>query len=120
MITTQTIVEVRLVHIGDHIWRVERADTGKVMGLVMGHGREWSAKASMRAFLGSGPADGEPPGDWVPRELYAPQWPSGEKEDRLPGTYRSQRLAVAALQRYLDRNHAPAMGYGAHPEVRKA
>lgn len=118
-ITTRSIVEVRLVHFGDHAWRVERADTGKILGVVEGNRREWRAKASMRAFLGDGPDGGEPPGDWVPRALYAPLM-SGEGHHYLPDRYASQRLAVAGLQRYLDKNSAPAMGYGPHPDVRKA
>jgi hypothetical protein len=113
----QQIVEVRLVHIGSHVWRVERADSGKVLGLVEGQRGSWRAKASMRAFLGDGPDDGEPVGDWVPRALYAPLMAS-EGHHYLPGTQRTQESAVAALQTYLDEHRAPAMGHGPHAEVR--
>lgn len=117
MITSKTkIVAVRLVHIGDSIWRVHRADTDKILGRVEGTGRQWRAGASMRAFLGAGPDAGEPLEDWVPRALYAPLLAT-EGHHYLPGVHRSQRLAVAALQAYLDEHRAPAMGYGPHPLV---
>lgn len=116
MITARTIVEVSLWHVGNHVTRVKRADTGKILGLVEGAGRKWRAAASMRAFLGGGPADGEPIGDWVPRALYAPLLAS-EGHHYLPGEFTSEPLAVAALQRYLDEQHAPAMGHGPHPDV---
>ena len=93
-----------------------RADTGKILGRVEGTGRKWRAAASMRAFLGDGPDGGEPPGDWVPRALYAPLMAS-EGHHHLPGVHGSQRLAVAALQRYLDEYRAPALGHGPHPDV---
>jgi hypothetical protein len=116
--TSQKIaVAVRLVHVGDHVWRVQRADTGKVLGLVEGRNRAWKAKASMRAFLGDGPDGGEPLGDWVPRPLYAPLLAS-EGHHYLPGTHQSQQAAVAALQTYLDDRRAPAMGYGVHDQLR--
>lgn len=111
------IVEVRLVHLGHHVWRVERADTGKVLGLTEGQRGQWRAAASMRAFLGDGPGSGEPAGDWVPRALYAPLM-ADQRSHYLPGTHRSQALAVAALQTYLDEHRAPAMGHGPHALVR--
>jgi hypothetical protein len=118
MTTAQEItVLVRLVHVGDHVWRVQRVDTGKVLGLVEGRNRTWRAKASMRAFLGDGPDGGEPLGDWVPRALYAPLLAS-EGHHYLPGTHRSQEAAVAALQTYLDDHRAPAMGYRTHDQIR--
>lgn len=121
MITSRTIIEVRIEHVrGVDLWRVYRADTGKILGTVhrAGH-REWRAAASMRAFLGDGPDGGEPLGDWVPRALYAPLLAS-EGHHYLPGAHATQRGAVAALQDYLDQHRAPAMGYGPHPSVRKA
>jgi hypothetical protein len=118
VITSRKLVDVRYVR-EDVGWRVHRADTGKVLGHVQGLGDKWYAKASMRAFLGDGAAGGEPLGDWVPPELYAPlRAPEGH--DYLPGVHRTRRLAVAALQRYLDEQHAPAMGWPAHEQVRKA
>jgi len=119
MIRNELRVEVRLWHVGDHVWRVQRADTLKILGRVEGKDRSWRAVASMRAFLGNGPADGEPPGDWVPRALYAPLLAT-EGHHYLPGTHRSQRAAVAALQTYLDEQRAPAMGYPPHDDVRRA
>lgn len=116
MITIRTIVPVSLVHIGSHVWRVQRADTGKILGRVGGYGRKWRAGASQYAFLGDGPGSGEPPGDWVPRALYAPLMAS-EGHHHLPGVHTSQRAAVAALQRYLDEHRAPAMGHGPHESV---
>jgi hypothetical protein len=118
VISSTRIVDVRYVREGDG-WRVHRADTGKVLGHVQGLGQEWHAKASRLAFLGDGAAGGEPLGDWVPPALYAPLRAS-EGHDYLPGVHRTRRLAVAALQTYLHEQHAPAMGWPAHPDVRKA
>jgi hypothetical protein len=117
VIAMENLITVRLWHIGDHVWRVQRADTLKILGRVEGKGRAWRAAASMRAFLGNGPADGEPPEDWVPRALYAPLLAT-EGHHYLPGTHCGQQAAVAALQTYLNEHRAPAMGYGAHVEVR--
>lgn len=108
-------VATRLVHLGGGRFRVQRADTGKVLGIVDRAGRYWRAGASMRAFLGDGPGGGEPLSDHVPVALY---WPLRDTGDlHLPGHHRTHRDAVGALLAYLDEQRAPALGHPAHPDV---
>jgi hypothetical protein len=110
------VVPYRIVTDVPHVYRVEREDTGKVLGKVSGNRTEWRAQASKMAFLGDGPDGAEPLGDFVPRELYHPQAYKGDLW--LPGVFTTQRAAILALQRHLYVNRAPAMGFGAHPDVR--
>ena len=97
-------------------YRVEREDTGKPLGRITRVGvpprHAWIVAASKMAFLGTGPDDGEPLGDYVPPYLYMP-----EANGCLFGVYESRHAAMVALQRWLVRHKAPVMGFGAHPDV---
>lgn len=125
-IHTRTLDTIEVVFVKDadlkERWNVRRADNRRLLGWLnppteySTHRKAWTAHVSASAYLGDGPADEGYVLDKVPHTLY-----HGTQEDwskSLSITYaQTRRAAAEALVSYLNRNQAPAVGFGRHPAV---
>lgn len=115
------VILIRYANRGLGGWEVLRADNRRPLGWThreqLGeHKGRWSAHVSSSAFQGDGPNDTGHTLDRVPPALHFS--PDGSSlSSRSIGHYEQRFWAAYSIVNHLVHEHAPAVGYPAHPRV---